>query len=326
MAGDEIDGSRGTAVRIQIPGSSDPSVELRRAAGVSLYKPAQAIPVFSVPFRPAVPGGETSDLVEAACIPCLRDQLGSAQHGVVSQRIDEGRGHHGSAVLVTGQDRRQVEAEAVDMVERDPVAEAVQDMISDDRVVTVHRVAAAAEIEIFPVGIQQIVGSVVDTLVRDHRTVFIAFRSVIEYDIEYDLDPVLVQLSDRVLQLVRFHAERSRGAVPCLGCEEAQRRISPVIAEILAARIVGILKFIEGKNRHQFNAVYPQRFEIGYFFHDSRVCPRIPGLTRRISCKSSHMHLIDDQILHGNFQRLVIPPVIILADELAPVYEAGVCL
>ena len=110
-------------------------------------------------------------------------------------------------------------------------------MISDDRVVTVHRVAAAAEIDIFAVGFQQIIGAVVDTFVGNHGTVFIPFSGVIEDNIQDNLDPVLMQFSDSVFQFVRFHTERSRSSVPGLGREKAQGRIAPVIAEIFAERI-----------------------------------------------------------------------------------------
>src|ERR1700753_1722412 len=51
-----------------------------------------------------------------------------------------------SALGVAAKHRREVEAEAIDVVVVHPMPQAMEDHLADDRVIAVHRVAATAEI------------------------------------------------------------------------------------------------------------------------------------------------------------------------------------
>ena len=319
VAGDEIDGGRGSAPAVEILGALDAAVELGGAGGITLDEPAQAVPVFSVPFRPAVPGGKITHLIEAARVPGFRDQFGAAQDSVVGQGVDERGIHHGIAFLIPGQDGCQIEAEAVDMIGGYPVAQAVQDVIADDRLVAVHRVSAAAVIHVSSVRRQQVISPVVDPLIGDDRSVLAALRCMVENNIENDGNAVLMQLFDHVFELIRFHAQRTRGGVARLGREKAQRRVAPVIEAQAAVFFPAVFKFIKGENGHELDTVDPQGFEIGDFLNNARIGPPVFDPAGGVFGKTSYMHLIDDEVLHGEFQGLVALPVIILMDDLSAV-------
>src|SRR6185436_11754767 len=88
----------------------------------------------AVELGPASPGGELADLRQAGRVPRLGDQLRPGQHGVFGDVLDERRVLENLAVGAAPQDRRQVEAKAVDVQLGNEVSEAVDDQVADDRV------------------------------------------------------------------------------------------------------------------------------------------------------------------------------------------------
>ena len=90
----------------------------------------------------------------------------------------------------------------------DPVAEAVHDHAADDGVIGVERVARAAVIGVArAVLLQDVVGAVVQSAKAERRSAMVAFRGVVEDDIENDLDAGPMQRLDHVAKLVH-RAER----------------------------------------------------------------------------------------------------------------------
>ena len=153
MTGDEVHrGVLPLSGLVDVPGAHDPQSGGLGAARVAFEIAAHIVPVAAVPLRPAVPGGEAAHLVEPAGVPGLGDELHVPQDGVEGHGLEQGGLVHGAAVLVPPQDGGQVEAETADVVGGDPVAQAVDDHLVYDGVVTVQGVATAAEIVVLAAG------------------------------------------------------------------------------------------------------------------------------------------------------------------------------
>jgi hypothetical protein len=91
---------------------------------------------------------------------------------------------------------------------RDPVAQAVNDQTADDGVIGVERVAAAGVVGVPGASLfEDVVGWVVDAAETESRPCVIAFRRVVEYHVENDLDARAVQCLDHVAKFVH-RAER----------------------------------------------------------------------------------------------------------------------
>ncbi len=113
------------------------------------------------------------------------------------------RRRHQVARLVAAENRRQVEAKAVHVHGFDPVAETVDDQAADDRMIGVERVAGAAVIGVArPIFLKDVVGAVVQPTETQRRPGVVAFRGVVEDDVENDLDARPMQRLDHVAKLV----------------------------------------------------------------------------------------------------------------------------
>ena len=135
----------------------------RRHAGVAAHEAAHVVAELAVPLGPALTGGERAHLVEAGGVPGLGDELGVGEHRILGDALEHRRVGQHLAVLAAAEDRGEVEAEAVDVHLRHPVAQAVDDQLADDRVVAVERVAAAGEVAVGAgLGIEQVVDGVVE--------------------------------------------------------------------------------------------------------------------------------------------------------------------
>src|SRR6185295_17450456 len=88
----------------------------------------------AVPLQPGI-AGETADLVESRRIPGLRDEPGAGQLRIRFDVPENWRPRHWMAGLVSRQNRRQIETEAVDVHFRYPVAQAVQNQPPHNRLV-----------------------------------------------------------------------------------------------------------------------------------------------------------------------------------------------
>lgn len=76
------------------------------------------------------------------------------------------------------------------MAGRYPVAQSVQNTVPDHRIVAVHGIPAAAEIQVPALIVQQVIGPVVYAAVGNVPVPVSAFCRVIEYHIKDHFDPV----------------------------------------------------------------------------------------------------------------------------------------
>src|SRR5699024_9153352 len=92
---------------------------------VSFQETTHIIAVAPVPFRPALPRRERSDLIEASCVPRLCDELDIAENGVKCKASKERWLVHRRTVLVTPEDGSKVKTKTVYAVFDNPVAQAI---------------------------------------------------------------------------------------------------------------------------------------------------------------------------------------------------------
>src|SRR4051794_31567308 len=141
MTGDEVD----ALLRLpffmpeHVGTAEQPRGEARHGAVVTFQKAAHIVAESSVPLLPGV-ANEVAYLVEAGSIPRLGDQLRSGEERVGFDVPQDRWVGHWPAVLVTRQDRREIEAEPVDVHLGHPVAQAVLDQPAHDWLIRVERI------------------------------------------------------------------------------------------------------------------------------------------------------------------------------------------
>lgn len=91
--------------REQVARAGNPRRRLRGKVRVAADEPPYPVTVLVVPFAPAVvrAAGEASDLVRAAAIPRLRDNLRVPQDGILRDSLREGALLEGEPALVAGE-------------------------------------------------------------------------------------------------------------------------------------------------------------------------------------------------------------------------------
>ena len=149
VAGHEVDPVERRSLRVRIRGeqvvrAGDARGQLAGDPGVSLDELADGVAELAVPLGPAAVGERPEPVLPDA--PGLGDQLDPREDRVGLDLVDDRRLPLLLLVDVDGEDRRQVEPEAVDVHLGDPVSQAVENEPADDRVVAVQRVAAAGEV------------------------------------------------------------------------------------------------------------------------------------------------------------------------------------
>src|SRR5437667_6677171 len=147
-------------------------------------KSSNVVAKFSVPFLPAI-ADKAADLIQAGGVPGLGDQLDIGEDRVGFDVPKDWRRRHRAAFLVARQDRGEIITKAVDMHLAYPIAKAVDNQPTNDRLVRVQSIAAAGIIRVtgFILG-QDIIGFVCQASETNGRAVFIAFGSVIIDDVE----------------------------------------------------------------------------------------------------------------------------------------------
>ena len=171
----------------QVVRAGDAGGQLAGDAGVALDQLAHRVAELAVPLGPAAVGERPEPVLADA--PGLGDQLDPREDRVGLDLVDDRRLPLLLLVDVDGEDRRQVEAEAVDVHLGHPVAQAVEDELADDRVVAVQRVAAAGEVVVeLGLGREHVIDVVVQPLEADRRAVVVPLAGVVEDDVEDDLD------------------------------------------------------------------------------------------------------------------------------------------
>ena len=135
-------------------------------------------------------------------------------------------------VELAGQRGGQVEAEAIDVHLRHPVAQRVHDQLQHLRVDGIEGVAGAGviHVEARVVGDEAVVAGVVDAAEGEGRTEMVALGGVVVDHIQDHLDPGGVQRLHHLLELGDLTAGLPRAGIPRLRGEEVDGVVPPVVA------------------------------------------------------------------------------------------------
>ena len=148
----------------------------------------------------------------------------------------------------------------------DPVVQAVEDELLDDRVVRVDRVAAAGVVHVvLPLRrMQQVVGVVLEALEADRRPEMVALTGVVEDDVEDHLDPRLVERLDHVPELGDLRALLRADAVARLRREVEVGVVAPEVAQLGAVERVDPphLALVEREHRQQLDCGDAELLEV----------------------------------------------------------------
>ena len=154
----------------------------------------------------------------------------SASKRVFADRLHHRRIGDQVALAVAAEDRRQVEAEAVDVIVVDPMAEAMEDHLADDRMVPIERIAAAGVVAVVLAAVfEHVVDAVLQALETQRRAVLVAFGRVVEDDVEDDFDAGGVQGADHLLELPHLAARLRAHRITAMGREERHGIVAPVV-------------------------------------------------------------------------------------------------
>ena len=196
---------------------------------VALPEPAHVVAKPAVPLLPGV-ADEAADLIEPRRVPGFRDQLGAGEQGIRLDVHHDRRIGQRIAAFVARENRREIEAEPVDVHLGNPVAEAVLDHPADDRLVGVERVAAARVVGVLrPVVLKDVVELVGQPAITLRRAVRARFRRVVVDDVEDHFDAGAMQRLHHVAELVERTERIGRRAVGVMRREERYRLVAPVV-------------------------------------------------------------------------------------------------
>src|SRR5262249_9145771 len=158
------------------------------------------------------------------------------ENGVIREGLQQGRIGQGSACGIPAEDGRQIEAEAINVVFRRPVAQTANHKIANDGVVTIHRIAAAAVVGVMSLLIEQVVRFVVNSSEGKSGSIGTSLGGVIKNNIQNHLHILGMESLDEFLQLRHLRAMTPCGGVTAFWRKEADGAIAPVVTERLSGQ------------------------------------------------------------------------------------------
>ena len=289
--------------------AGDPVGELAETGRVAGPRVADAVAVAAVPLGPL--RGEVADLVAAlADVPWLGDELQAADHRVLLDQVEE-RAQPVDLVQAARQCGRQIEAEAVDVHLRGPVAQAVHHQLQHVRITHVQRVAGTGVVHVVlrVVGHEAVVRLVVDAPHAQRRALLVAFGGVVVDHVEDHLDAGGVQRLDHLLELLHLVAVRAARRVVVVRGEVADGVVAPVVVQ---AAVEQVLLVDEVVHRQQLERGDPEPGEVldERRIGDARVrAAQVLGHVGVQLRGALHVRLVDHRVGPGRAQPTVALPV-----------------
>ena len=334
MAGDEIDAPVCAPSRwgVDVARAGDAACQFGDHPLVAAPEAAQAVPVRTVPLRPAL--REPPELVTVrADVPRLCDQLDLGKNGVLLHHLEEGAC---LPLLVAPHEHRcQVETEPVHVHVGHPVPQAVHHESHRAAVEHVEAVAGAREVHVVAgiVRHEPVVDGVVDAAERQGRPELVALAGVVVDHVEDHLDPGPVQCLHHRLELGDL-VPAAGGGIPDVRSQEADRVVAPVVGEaLLEERPVAD----ELMHWQQLDCRDPEGCEVieHRVAGESEVGPaQMLGDARMEPGQAANMRLVDDRTVPGDVRRAIVAPGEGLVDDDrlrhrtggVPVVASKVCL
>src|SRR5579862_2484092 len=134
-------------------------------------------------------------------------------------------------MLISAQDRSEVEAKPVHVHMHDPVAESTDDDLPNDGMVCIQRIPYPGEVLVVSGAIffQHIKNRVLNSTQADRRSQFISLRCVIQHNVKDHFDPGAMKCFDHLSKLQRLVPWCSCDAVGLLRSKEINWIVSPII-------------------------------------------------------------------------------------------------
>ena len=290
VGNDEVDGRHWLATRrpVQVGGASQAGGEVGERGEFAAPEVAHRIAVPAVPLGPQ--GREAADLVAVRThVPRLRDELDLRDHGVLVDEVEES-GESVDLGELAGQSGGQVEAEAVHMHLRDPVAQRVHDELQDLRRAHEEGISCARRIEVVPtIPVDEaVVGGIVDTPEGEGGTHVVTLCRVVVDDVEDDLNVGGVQGLHHRLELGDLRAGILRGSVIIVRSKVTDRVVAPVVRQSLGLQRRVIRELLD---RHQLNRGDAQLCQV---LDDRGVCHACVGAAQVLrDVRVAHRHALD---------------------------------
>src|ERR1700733_2933729 len=163
--------------------------KMLQSAFVAAEETTHVIAKAPIPFPPAI-SNETANLIESSRIPCLGNHFCPGECRIGLDIPKDRWIRHDVAARIARENRREIEAIPVHVHLLYPIADTVDDQSAHNRMIGVERVPCTAEVRISgSVLLQNAVGVVIKSAKAECRPGVIAFRCVIEDNVENDFDP-----------------------------------------------------------------------------------------------------------------------------------------
>ena len=238
----------------------------------------------------------------------------SASSGSSAIDLEQRRIGHQLALPIAAENRRQIEAETVDVIVVDPMPQAMEDHLADDRMVAVERVAAARVVAIRPAAVlQHVVDLIFQSLEAERRAVLVSFGGVVEHDVENHLDARPMQGQHRLLELADLAAGLAADGIAAMRREKRQRIVAPVVRPLarLAEPIVG--RKLE--DRHQLDRRHAQRLQIRNLLDQPEIRAAMLHVARLVAGEAADVHLVDHRLVQAAAQVAIALPVELVVDH-----------
>ena len=263
---------------------------------------AHPVAVAVVPLSPA--GGKLSDLPAAhPDVPRLGDHLDALEC-----RVGDDRGekrmfaveHH---LVVAAERGGEIEAEPVDLYLVRPVAQRIQHESLGGRQREVEGVAAAGHVDVVAVGHLAVVVRVVETAETRRRTHRALLGRVVVDDVEYHLEPGLVQELHHALELAQHRAR-----APVLGCargvgavgrEEVEGVVAPVVAQPLLDEALLAHELLHREELDRRHAEFLQVGDVALVGESGVGAAQLLGDRRVELAQPLRVGLVDDGVVEG---------------------------
>ena len=231
MAGDEVDALLGLSFLMpeHIRAAEQSCGHGRDRAGVTFQKTTHVVAEATVPLLPCI-AHEGADLIEAGRVPGFSDQLGASQQRVRLDIPEHRRVWQRPSRVVAREDRREIEAKAVDVHLGHPVAQAVLNQTPHDRLVRVQGVAAPGIVGVLRfVLLEDVIELVGQAAIAQRGSISAVLRCVVEDDVEDDFESRAMERFDHVPKFVKHPERFLPRAERMMRREEGDGLVPPVI-------------------------------------------------------------------------------------------------
>ncbi len=220
-------------------------------------------------------------------------------------------------VQFAGQGRGKVEAEAVDVHLRAPVAQRIHDHLEHLRIAHVQRVAGAGvvHVELRIVGDQAVVSGVADALPAQHGAQVIALAGVVVDHVEDHLDARRVQRLHHLFELAHLAALVAGRTVARHRRKEAERVVSPVVAQAAIEQEAFVDEVVNGQQLDGGDAELLEVIDAGFVGQAGISAAQFFGDFGIANAEAADVHFVDDRVGQRHFQRHIVAPVEVAVDN-----------